>query len=428
MYVVEWEIFIKMKMVKWMPLVSIIVPVYNVERYVSECLDSVINQSLYDIEIICINDGSTDDSIKIIQNYADLDARIHILDYGRNEGVSFARNRGIEAARGKYICFLDPDDALRCDALEKLYIIAENDALDLVFFDMECCFETNELRNKYNYQVHLKVDEKNVFNGTELFQYFSKHHGHTIAARLELCRKTFILDNNLFFNEKALVSEDILFYFQTILLARRIKCICQPYYIYNRREDSLTTSGISVEKIKSYFVVYCEMVDFFKKIKVDRRYENCIARYIIRFKQFIKNLLRANNKNIDINNLCFSDSKYSKSFAIFKQEYMGCHQRILSRKMIEYIRESNIVIIYGAGIIGESVATYLRSLGINKYYFAVTHAGGNEFLFGNKVYSIKELQTYNKESVVLLSTSLKYQKEIIGTLDELGFKTIIKMV
>ena len=411
-----------------MPLVSIIVPVYNVERYVSECLDSLINQSLYDIEIICINDGSTDDSIKTIQNYADSDARIHILDYGRNEGVSFARNRGIETAKGEYICFVDPDDALRCDALENLYTIAENDDLELVFFDMECRFETNELKNEYNYQIHLKADEKNVFNGTELFQYFSKHHGHTIAARLELCRKTFILDNNLFFNEKALITEDVLFYFQTILLAKTIKCICQPYYIYNRREDSLTTTGASVEKIESSFVVYCEMVDFFEKIKIDRQYEGCIAQYIMKFKQYIKNLLRDNYKNIDIGNLVFSNSKYSKMFSMFKQEYIGCHNRILSRKMIEHIRESNIVIIYGAGIVGESVATYLRSLGINKYYFAVTHVEANEYFFGNKVYSIKELQNYNKESVVLLSTSLKYQKEIIDTLDELGFETIIKMV
>jgi hypothetical protein len=80
-------------------------------------------------------------------------------------------------------------------------------------FDTDFRFETNELKKRYNCQIHLKSDEKNIFNGANLSQYFSQHNGHVILDRLELCQKRFILDNSLFFNGKALIAEDVLFYF-----------------------------------------------------------------------------------------------------------------------------------------------------------------------------------------------------------------------
>ena len=103
------------------PKISVIVPVYNVEKYLSECLDSIINQTLKDIEVICVNDGSTDSSLSILQDYASKDDRIKIIDK-KNEGLGYTRKVGLDNAIGDYILFCDSDDKyISDDVFEKLY-------------------------------------------------------------------------------------------------------------------------------------------------------------------------------------------------------------------------------------------------------------------------------------------------------------------
>ena len=102
------------------PKVSIIVPVYNVEKYLEKCLDSLVNQSLHDIEIICVNDGSKDDSLDILEKYAKKDSRIKIINK-QNQGLSAARNDGLKVAAGEYVGYVDSDDWVDLNFYEKLY-------------------------------------------------------------------------------------------------------------------------------------------------------------------------------------------------------------------------------------------------------------------------------------------------------------------
>ena len=104
-----------------MPKISVIIPVYNVEKYLSRCLDSVCSQTFNDIEIICINDCSPDNSAEILQEYAEKDKRIRIINKEKNGGLSAARNSGFAVATGEYIYFLDSDDWIELDFLEKMY-------------------------------------------------------------------------------------------------------------------------------------------------------------------------------------------------------------------------------------------------------------------------------------------------------------------
>jgi len=113
--------------------VTIVLPVYNVEPYLRQCLDSVVNQTMQDIQIICVNDGSTDKSLTILQEYAARDGRIEIIDQ-ENQGAGSARNAAIPYIRGKYVYFADPDDWLDVKLCEKTYACAEATGADAVFF------------------------------------------------------------------------------------------------------------------------------------------------------------------------------------------------------------------------------------------------------------------------------------------------------
>ncbi len=143
---VKLQLELRIKM-NTQPKISIIVPVYNVEEYLVKCLDSLINQTLKDIEIICINDGSTDNSLDILKAYSKNDERIVLINK-ENEGVSIARNSGIEKASGEYIMFVDSDDYLELTACEDLYKKIKKDSSDLLIFNHFCIFENNKKNAK----------------------------------------------------------------------------------------------------------------------------------------------------------------------------------------------------------------------------------------------------------------------------------------
>ncbi len=124
--------------------VSIIVPVYNVEKYLKRCLDSLISQTLKDIEIICVNDGSKDNSDKILEEYARKDSRIIIINQ-ENQGISVARNNGMDIAKGKYVGFVDSDDWVDSDFFEKLYNAAEKNNAQMAVCSI---IRLNEYRSK----------------------------------------------------------------------------------------------------------------------------------------------------------------------------------------------------------------------------------------------------------------------------------------
>lgn len=135
--------------------VSVIVPVFNVEEYLSTSLDSILNQTLKDIEIICINDGSTDASLDILENYAKKDARIKIISK-KNEGQGIARNIGLDNAQGEFIAFVDSDDFIKEDMLEKSYKKSVSKNLDLVMYKVSSFDNETQLMIIYGI-IHLNV-------------------------------------------------------------------------------------------------------------------------------------------------------------------------------------------------------------------------------------------------------------------------------
>ena len=141
-------------------IISVIVPVYNSEKFLSDCIESLRNQSLKEIEMIFINDGSTDSSLKILREYEKIDSRIKVIDQ-KNSGPSAARNKGLDIAKGEYISFIDSDDWIDKDMYKEMYYIAKKNNSDAVISDMKVVNENKEAYVKgitYNLELYNKKD------------------------------------------------------------------------------------------------------------------------------------------------------------------------------------------------------------------------------------------------------------------------------
>lgn len=218
--------------------VSIIIPVYNVERYIRECIDSVLNQTLKEIEVICINDSSPDNCLEILNEYAQKDKRVHVIDLKENKGMGNARNLGINSAKGKYIMFLDSDDFLEPNAVETAYTkILENDN-DFVIFD-------------YNRFVEETGEKISIKNPTDSFKNLENKNSiklndcdfHFLSNAFiwnKIYKLSFIKENDIKFPNKKFF-EDLVFKVQIFARSNSFSFVSAPLYNYREKENGATT-------------------------------------------------------------------------------------------------------------------------------------------------------------------------------------------
>lgn len=216
--------------------ISVVIPVYNVENYLRECLDSIVNQSLDDIEIICVNDGSTDNSLDILKEYESADSRLKVITQ-ENKGAGGARNTALKIVNGEYVYFMDSDDTLELDAFEKLYHLAiESDADFIIFKISNFNYETGErMDDDYYTMPYLKERV-----GKDAFSY-----DDVSDMALDLCvccpgtffRREFT--EGMEFPE-GLLFEDNVFFTHAIFKADTV--IFYDEFLYNRRLKSDSTS------------------------------------------------------------------------------------------------------------------------------------------------------------------------------------------
>ncbi len=237
------------------PKVSVIIPVYNTEKYLFKCLMSVVQQTLKEIEIIIVNDGSTDNSNKIIKNFADNDSRIKVIKQ-KNQKQGAARNSGIKAAIGEYIGFIDSDDYIDPDFFEKLYLEAsKNDA------DIAC---VNILKHKGEYKKY-NVKYAKKLRAVEInkkIKLCSDKKGRFFYCMNKIYKTSVLKGNKIFFPENCL-HEDVPFAIKVIYFSKRIISLPDIAYHYVQRPDSTCKSkDIREKRGKDRIFVYKEMQNF----------------------------------------------------------------------------------------------------------------------------------------------------------------------
>ena len=257
------------------PLISVIIPVYNVENYLRECVDSVINQTYKNLEIILVDDGSTDSSGKICDEYAKTDSRITVISQ-KNSGPSKTRNAGLKNAKGKYIYFLDSDDYIEADAFEQLICTAEKNGADLVFFDAHS-FADNGDEIRQGYTVKGIYEPK---SGYETLTELQKNKDYHCAIYLLFICRTLLEENKISFLEAAYCSEDMLFTYQVYCSAKKAVQCKSTLYHRRYRDGSIVTSQKSSRHFRSCRDVYREIRDYSEKI--GKACDNTATEYTVR--------------------------------------------------------------------------------------------------------------------------------------------------
>ncbi len=258
--------------------ITLIIPVYNVADYLEDCLNSVISQNYDNYEVICIDDGSTDNSLQILEECASKDERIKIINQS-NQGLSCARNVGIKAASGDYIFFLDSDDWIELNTLEILSKNISNE--DFIAFNGRRFFEDGTV----------ETPDKGI-NEPEMtgWDYYNKyalkpHKFHFVCAVLRLYKREFLLKYGLFF-EKGLYHEDNLFTPIACSYAKKVKVIPDILYVYRIRKGSISQTR---NKKRVYDLVYVanNLAEFFipqKDINKEIIYRTISNEYMLAFR------------------------------------------------------------------------------------------------------------------------------------------------
>lgn len=298
--------------------VSVVMPVYNTAHFVGEAVESVLNQTFKDFELIIINDGSTDNSLVIIDDLKLRDSRIVIISQD-NAGLSAARNRGIELAQGEFIFFMDSDDLISSDTLLLCYGFACEENLDIVFFDA-MSFSSNSLLNNSAFDYSRKqYINKGVYSGKEILRLLLNNNAYKASACLYIIKMSLLSNLKLDFYPNILHEDEL---FTPLLFINSDKVGYLPFDFYNRRirEGSIMNKKYSTLNLKSYLTV---------------------------LKQLDKSLLRDQNSNdivdaikaIILNVIAYRSSNLD---AITRFRLMG---NLIKSRYLKYLSIKNIIIL-----------------------------------------------------------------------------------
>ena len=282
------------------PIISVIIPVYNAEKYLQQCLNSICNQTLRDIEILCIDDGSTDNSLNILQVYAERDPRIRIFSQ-KNQGAGAARNCGLRNAQGTYLSFLDADDFFESTMLEKVLHSLEQYQADFVVFNSD----------QYHMDTKKYVQQPWVLRLEDIPPYLPFTHRELTNnvfktfvgwAWDKVYRRSFVLEHNLLFQEQR-TSNDLLFVFSALVLAKKITVV-NEVLAHQRRGGS---ESLSVTREKSWHCFYDALIALRSRLQDEGIYwelEQDYINYALHFSLWNLNTLAEPTKRLLKEKLC----------------------------------------------------------------------------------------------------------------------------
>ncbi len=394
--------------------VSVIIPVYNDETYIEECLESILTQTLKDVEIICVDDGSTDSSYRILTGYGNKYRNITVL-HQQNQGSGPARNRGIEHAAGKYICFMDSDDFYAHNrVLEQLYESAEANQASVCGGNLVRLREDGTREKSRN-----GFDE----NGMLYFKDYGVIYNYTCFIFL----RKLIQENHLMFPPYKRF-QDPPFLLNVMAHAKKFYAVNEVVYIYrmsnNRIHPNLTAVTDTLKGVRDCFQISYEY-------NLTKPYEKCLKDILRQYLWMIYPYAVEGQE--DVWNLICEINQISKKWRgeiseIFADKVsLEAYIKKLKEKrsaLIEKCYEEKEAVIYGAGRAGQYFLKKLEKEGIHIDGFAVSQDGAGNVVDG---YVVKRIEDYNRRIPIMVAAAEKNAKEMIWNLEHLEFQTVLYM-
>lgn len=272
--------------------VTVIIPIYNAEKDLRRCLDSIGHQTLRNIEIICIDDGSSDESANILLAYAAKDVRMRILTQ-KNAGQGVARNNGLEVAHGEYVYFMDADDELLgpevfCRLVDEM----GREDLDVLFFDAKTVIDEDVKMPVFHAESYIKKNDYSaVKSGRRLFFDLVKNREYTPSPCLAIYRRAFIEENNIRFPSERIFYEDNIFMTHVMLAAKRASH--RPWQLYLRKVHaaSTVTSKPTMRHLRGYLACYKDACELLEKNEWDRNTRKALVDRSVVYKLNVRRII-----------------------------------------------------------------------------------------------------------------------------------------
>lgn len=408
--------------------VSVIVPIYNVKKYIRQCLDSILAQTLHDIEIICVDDGSSDGSKKIMDEYAGKDNRIRVI-HKENAGYGNSMNVGMDAAQGEYIGIVESDDSIAPDFFETLYDAAKENDLDIVKSECWFCWDSYDYRHRFHY-TGLEKYFGQILNNDRLWLRCL----FLMNIWTGLYRQDMLLRNNIRFNETPGASyQDNGFWMQGMIYADRVMCLDYAGYLY--RQDNETASVKDPKKIYTMVDEY-EWLGWHLQDKISEREMSVVNFYRLTRgywsfyriadeykREFCDRLIRDYDKYGDV---FFRDLWWQDRFIEIKSDPDKWCENIIEEKkaLIKKLDDAPRIILYGAGKRGEMAYRVLMNYGwVDKLEcFVETGEPSRDKLGSIPIHRIDDERVELSGALVIISsaTGSKMHIEMAETLRTFG--------
>lgn len=276
------------------PKISIIVPIYNVENYLTRCMNSLLNQTINDIEIIMVDDESPDNCPEICDNYAKQDSRIKVI-HKKNGGLGLARNSGLEIATGEYVAFVDSDDYVSTSVFEEAYNKSKEYQLDALYFNFSEVKTNGDIHKFMEFKESVILSDKPgiedfLFNMVGSPPSYVNDRKYNMSVWHALYKLDLIKQNHVIFrSEREMISEDLIFHIQFLPLANKIGFIPTEGYFYCQNMTSLSKS-FRKDRFERYKILHKEMTKLLSAFYPQEKWQNSIDRCVMGFTR--KNIFR----------------------------------------------------------------------------------------------------------------------------------------
>ena len=409
--------------------ISVIVPVYNTSKYIADCISSISNQDFKNIEIICVNDASTDESLQIINEMKCIDRRINIITNSENRGLAYTRNVGINAASGKYVLFIDSDDWYKQGTLNEVYEIAERNNTDIVYFDANCVFEEGVEYNeeKVNYYTHSKAYGKK--SGRKILNEMTADNKFTDSACLMLINRQWLSQEKLKFYD-GIIYEDCLFTVQCMMKAQTVVHVNEKYYQYRVRGNSILTSNQDrAINMYSRAIIYKEFLKMYEEEHFDKTEFLGLLRMIVFVRENIRNMsYRISDEELGKLAQFDLDKGISLALEMSDVSINKINDIELMTNVVEKMKKAEIIELYGAGIRCKRVIEFLNLTGQGKNVtnIIVSRKDNNADEFcGMKVEVMNQGYKPKKNALIVITMAGIVALQVAHALRDKGYENVV---